>query len=103
MLAPLWRTSHPCCAVVHLCTSTFCRPPLLPLRCCHCCRHPPPLLLPAGVGYLAYGLMHNGPEFLNKRTAVGLSDPVCDPQHYATIAAAFLQQHPEAMFAQVCV
>lgn len=63
--------------------------------------HPSMLLLPAGVGYMAYGMMHNGPEFLNKRTAVGLADPVCDPQHYATMAAAFMEQHPEAMFAQV--
>jgi hypothetical protein len=59
------------------------------------------LCLCSGIGYIAYTMMFNGPEFLNKRTALALSDPVCDPQHYAHIAAAFLQQHPRAMFCQV--
>lgn len=53
------------------------------------------------MGYIAYAMMYNGPEFLNKRTAVVLSDPVCDVQNYRAIAQAFLQLHPGAMFAQV--
>lgn len=57
----------------------------------------------AGIGYIAYGMMFNGPEFLNKRTAVGLSDPVCARQHFRTIAEAFVKQHPQAIFAQVGV
>jgi lysylphosphatidylglycerol synthetase-like protein (DUF2156 family) len=45
--------------------------------------------------------MFNGPEFLRVLTPVGLSDPVCDARHYATMAQAFLEQHPEAMWVQV--
>ena len=56
---------------------------------------------PAGIGYIAYGMMHNGPEFLNVRTAVALSDPVCAVHHYGIMAEAFLKVHPKAMFAQV--
>jgi hypothetical protein len=55
----------------------------------------------AGVGYIAFAWMHNGPEFLNIRTPVGLSDPVCEPRHFAAIARAFVDAHPQAAWAQV--
>eukprot|EP00775_Hariotina_reticulata_P001702 gene1702-2047_t len=54
-----------------------------------------------GIGYLAYALMSNGPEFLNILSPVVLSDPVCNPGHFEVFAKAFLQQHPTAMFMQV--
>lgn len=57
--------------------------------------------VPTGLGYIAYAMMYNGPEFLRKRTAVVLSDPVCDKEHYSAIAEAFIKEHPKAMFAQV--
>lgn len=55
----------------------------------------------AGVGYLAYAWMYNGPEVLNIRTPVVLSDPVCDAQEFKNITQAFLQKHPQTIFAQV--
>ncbi|WIA39196.1 hypothetical protein OEZ86_005321 [Tetradesmus obliquus] len=57
-------------------------------------------LLP-DVGYIAYAMMFNGPEFLNIKTPVALGDPICDPANFALIAGAFLKQHPKAMFMQV--
>lgn len=54
-----------------------------------------------GIGYIAYAMMYNGPPFLNIKSAVALGDPICAPEHYASIAGAFLQQHPKAMFLQV--
>jgi hypothetical protein len=54
-----------------------------------------------GIGYLAYALMSNGPEFLHILSPVVLSDPVCDPAHFEIMAKAFLHQHPTAMFMQV--
>ncbi|KAF6256765.1 hypothetical protein COO60DRAFT_1461507 [Scenedesmus sp. NREL 46B-D3] len=32
-----------------------------------------------GVGYIAYAMMYNGPDWLNIRTPVSLGDPICDP------------------------
>lgn len=62
---------------------------------CYCCFAFP------GIGYIAYALMSNGLEVLNKKTAVGLSDPVCDKQHFRTMAEAFIKEHPKAMWVQV--
>jgi len=45
--------------------------------------------------------MSNGLEVLNKNTAVGLSDPVCDRQHFRTMAEAFIKEHPKAIWVQV--
>ena len=45
--------------------------------------------------------MVNGFEMMNVKTAVGLSDPVCDKQHFRTMAEAFIREHPKAMFVQV--
>jgi len=59
------------------------------------------LCVPTGLGYIAYAMMFNGPEFLKNRTAVVLSDPVCNKEHYCAIAEAFIKEHPKAMFAQV--
>ena len=57
-------------------------------------------LLP-GVGYIAYALMHRGPEVLRIFTPVALGDPLCAPEAYVELTAAFLRAHPRAMFAQV--
>lgn len=67
-----------------------------PAVCCGCL----PCVV-AGVGYLAYAWMNNGPDLLSIRTPVVLSDPLCDAQHFGAIAQAFVEQHPETMFAQV--
>lgn len=57
----------------------------------------------AGIGYMAYALMANGLEtFMDVKTPVCLSDPVCDKKHFRTMAAAFIKEHPKAMFVQVC-
>lgn len=54
-----------------------------------------------GVGYIAFSMMEWWPvnDFIN--VAVALGDPICDPKHHAYMAAAFLEQYPKALFAQV--
>jgi phosphatidylglycerol lysyltransferase len=54
-----------------------------------------------GIGYIAYAMMYNGPDWLNIRTPVALGDPICNPANFAAIAGAFLERHPKAMFLQV--
>lgn len=75
---------------------------------CTCTARPPLTTQPGlftyelpGVGVLRYGLMHNGPELLRLLIPVVLGDPLCHPRNFGAISAAFLQQHPRAMFMQV--
>jgi hypothetical protein len=53
------------------------------------------------VGYIAYGVRHIGPSFLNLKGPVVLGDPVCHPKDRVKLAAAFLQRYPKALFMQV--
>lgn len=38
---------------------------------------------------------------IERKVPAALSDPVCDRQHYRTMADAFLREHPNALFVQV--
>jgi hypothetical protein len=40
---------------------------------------------------------------LQQQQAVGLSDPVCAPEHRRMMAEAFLREHPDGIFVQVGV
>jgi hypothetical protein len=54
----------------------------------------------AGIGYIAYAWM-DCTSAIERKVAAALSDPVCDRQHYRTMADAFLREHPNALFVQV--
>jgi hypothetical protein len=54
----------------------------------------------SGIGYIAYAWMACT-SAIERKVATALSDPVCDRQHFRTMADAFLREHPNALFVQV--
>jgi lysylphosphatidylglycerol synthetase-like protein (DUF2156 family) len=51
-------------------------------------------------GYIAYTPVRH-PVFARKGKRIALSDPVCAPEHYATIVSSFLTECPSAGFAVI--
>lgn len=57
-----------------------------------------------GLGYIAYGLSTGRASCQaasGKQRAVALGDPICEQQHYAALAGAFLRAFPAATFLMV--
>eukprot|EP00775_Hariotina_reticulata_P013086 gene13086-13213_t len=54
-----------------------------------------------GVGFIAFAMMGNGPDWLRLLSPLVLGDPLCSPELWPVMAAAFLEAYPDALFMQV--